>query len=84
MAKLRIKNVNGEFNFNCQLCGCNEFEITIYQGADMYICSECREWYIPQTDEVVTQGEVCPDCGANIPDGGSCFYCEIDPRKQLI
>lgn len=82
MTKLRIKNKNGEFDFSCQLCGNSDFKVTLYQGKDMYICSECREWYIPNPDEVVTQGEKCPDCGAIIPDGGSCFYCETDPRKQ--
>ncbi len=36
-------------------------------------------------EPVVSLGaQVCPDCGADIVDGGSCFYCETYPEEPAV
>ena len=56
-----------------------------------FYCSKCINdpAYLPavsdDSDEAIehtlAEGRaICPVCGADIPDDGSCFYCETNPN----
>jgi len=50
-----------------------------------FYCHKCMPAVSDDFDEpdntgLQADGRVCPDCGADIPDGDSCFYCDTYPQ----
>ena len=57
----------------------NEFWDLVVDGSPVDLPDVVTERLEPANTGLQADGRVCPDCGANIPDGGSCFYCETYP-----
>lgn len=74
----------------CDRCQNDEkeaFPFHVYDHMGQFwkdLCNGCFEELGCAYDDGPDEGEpdrmICPDCGADIPADGCCFYCENDPR----